>query len=56
MEVNRHRDAIRFSNGHESLLQNLLEGLRVKVVSLGADPAAAFEHDAAVHRTASVFE
>jgi len=39
MEVNRHRDAIRFRTGHESLLQNLPEGLRVRVVSLGGDQA-----------------
>jgi hypothetical protein len=37
MEVNRHRDAVRFHNGHESLLQNLPEGLRVRIVSLGDD-------------------
>ncbi len=37
MEVNRHRDAVRFSNGHESLLQNLPEGVRAKVISLGGE-------------------
>jgi hypothetical protein len=37
MEVNRHRDGIRFRNGHESLLQNLPEGLRVKIISLGGE-------------------
>lgn len=37
MEVNRHRDALCFSNGHESLLQNLTEGVRAQVISLGDD-------------------
>lgn len=38
-EVNTYRDAIRFQNGRQILLQRLQEGQRVKVVSL----APAFE-------------
>ncbi len=40
MDVNRHRDAVQFCNGHESLLQNLPEGLRVRIVSLGAETSS----------------
>jgi hypothetical protein len=36
-EVNTYRDALHFRNGREVLLQNLTEGMRVKVVSLGGD-------------------
>ena len=36
-EVNSYRDAVRFRNGRETLLQNLYEGMRVTVVSLGGD-------------------
>ena len=32
--VNNHRDAVRFSNGRELLLQDLREGLQVKVLDL----------------------
>jgi hypothetical protein len=39
MDVNRHRDGVRFvRTGYELLLQHLPEGLRVKIVSLGGDP------------------
>lgn len=39
MDVNRHRDGVRFvRTGYELLLQHLPEGLRVKIVSLGNDP------------------
>jgi hypothetical protein len=39
MDVNRHRDGIRFTRtGYELLLQHLPEGLHVKIVSLGGDP------------------
>ncbi len=38
-EVNTYRDALHFQNGRETLLQNLPEGLRLKVVSLGGDSA-----------------
>lgn len=34
-KVNSYRDAIRFSNGQEVLLQSLREGIRVQVLSLG---------------------
>jgi hypothetical protein len=36
-EVNTYRDAVRFSNGRQLLLQQLREGQRVQVVSLGAE-------------------
>ena len=32
--VNSYRDAVRFANGHETRLQNLREGQRVRVLSL----------------------
>jgi hypothetical protein len=34
MEVNTHRDAVKFQNGQEIRLQALAEGLRVRVLSL----------------------
>jgi hypothetical protein len=34
-DVNRHRDAVRFRKGSVILLQNLREGMRVQVMSLG---------------------
>jgi hypothetical protein len=39
-EVNTYRDAVRFSNGAEALLQRLREGQRVRVLhlSLGTEP------------------
>ena len=36
-EVNTHRDALRFPTGRQVLLQDLREGMRVTVVSLGGD-------------------
>lgn len=44
-EEDRYRDAVRFSNGREVLLQELREGQRARVLSLGesaewSDPAA----------------
>ncbi|HTR37034.1 MAG TPA: hypothetical protein VMH80_14105 [Bryobacteraceae bacterium] len=33
---NTYRDAVEFRNGHQVLLQNLREGMLVKVLSLGA--------------------
>jgi len=41
MEVNRHRDAVQFTNGSTFLLQELPEGLRVKVCSLGSEAPVA---------------
>ena len=37
-ELYSYRDAVRFRNGHEVLLQNLNEGLHVQVLSLAATP------------------
>ena len=36
-EVNTYRDAFCFGNGRQVLLQDLAEGMSVKVVSLGGD-------------------
>jgi hypothetical protein len=36
-EVNTYRDALRFRTGRQVLLQELREGMRVTVVSLGDD-------------------
>jgi len=36
-EVNTYRDAVSFRNGRRVLLQNLAEGMHVKVASLGGD-------------------
>jgi hypothetical protein len=41
-EVNTYRDAVRFENGRQALLQQLREGQRVRVLSIGVeefDPA-----------------
>jgi len=38
MDAGRHRDAVRFRNNQELLLQRLAEGQRARVVSLGDDP------------------
>src|SRR4029078_4206395 len=38
-EFRAHRDAICFRNGRQVSLQHLREGLLVRVVSLGGDPA-----------------
>jgi hypothetical protein len=37
MDAGRHRDAVRFRNNQELLLQRLAEGQRALVVSLGGD-------------------
>lgn len=39
-DANRFRDALRFQNGRTVLLQELREGMRLKVSSLGGDRAA----------------
>ena len=36
-EVNTYRDAIRFANGRQALLQQLREGQRVRVLSTGLE-------------------
>ena len=36
-EVNAYRDALLFRNGRQVLLQDLRDGMLVKVVSLGGD-------------------
>jgi hypothetical protein len=36
-EVNTYRDALLFQDGRQVLLQDLREGMRVKVISLGRD-------------------
>jgi hypothetical protein len=36
-EVNTYRDAVRFKNGRQALLQQLREGQRVQVLSIGAE-------------------
>jgi len=43
MDAGRHRDAVRFRNNQELLLQRLTEGQRAKVVSLGGDQITAEE-------------
>jgi hypothetical protein len=49
--VNRHRDAIRFSNGHQMLLQELHEGQRVEVLDLSsAETFEPFEEGATALR------
>jgi hypothetical protein len=40
--ANSYRDAVRFSNGHEVLLQDLREGQRVRVLTLGQADASDF--------------
>lgn len=37
IDAGRHRDAVRFTNHQELLLQRLAEGQRARVVSLGGD-------------------
>jgi hypothetical protein len=39
MDAGRHRDAVRFRNNQELLLQRLAEGQRARVVSMGGDSA-----------------
>jgi hypothetical protein len=43
MDAGRHRDAVRFRNNQELLLQRLTEGQRARGVSLGGDVPAAEE-------------
>ena len=40
MDAGLHRDAVRFPNNQELLLQRLAEGQRARVVSLGGDSAS----------------
>jgi len=47
VEFRTHRDAICFRNGRQVSLQHLREGLLVRVVSLGGDPACDREPAAA---------
>ncbi len=49
-EVNTYRDAVRFHNGRQALLQQLREGQRVQVLSIGIEE---FEPADAVPWTAS---
>ena len=37
MDAGRHRDAVRFRNNQELLLQRLAEGQRARVITLGGD-------------------
>ena len=39
MDAGRHRDAVRFRNNREVLLQRLVEGQRARVISLGGTTA-----------------
>lgn len=41
MDAGRHRDAVRFHNNQELLLQRLAEGQRARVISMGGDSASA---------------
>jgi hypothetical protein len=43
MDAGRHRDAVRFCNNKELLLQRLAEGQRARMVSLGGDPTTVAE-------------
>lgn len=45
--VYQYRDALKFSDGRELLVQNLTEGVRVCVVSLGVTPEVAEQYAAA---------
>lgn len=40
MDAGRHRDAVRFRNNQELLLQRLAEGQRARVISMGGDNAS----------------
>jgi hypothetical protein len=40
MDAGRHRDAVRFRNNQELLLQRLAEGQRARLVSMGGDDAS----------------
>jgi hypothetical protein len=51
MDAGRHRDAVRFGNNQELLLQRLAEGQRARVISMGGDNAGAeAELAGATHR------
>ena len=43
MDAGRHRDAVRFRNNQELLLQRLAEGQRARLVSMGGDAVTAEE-------------
>jgi hypothetical protein len=43
MDAGRHRDAVRFRNNQELLLQRLAEGQRARLVSFGGDTATVEE-------------
>jgi hypothetical protein len=47
-EVNTYRDAIEFRNGRKVSLQYLIEGMSVRVISLGGDSVFEQEPEAAV--------
>jgi len=49
-EVNTYRDAFCFGNGRQVLLQDLSEGMLVRVVSLGGDLVGDQEPDVAMRR------
>jgi hypothetical protein len=49
-EVNTYRDALQFSHGRQVLLQDLREGMRVKVISMGAESVGQEDPALAVHR------
>jgi hypothetical protein len=49
-EVNTYRDAVRFPNGRQALLQQLREGQRVRVISIGVEE---FEPAESLIRTAA---
>jgi hypothetical protein len=48
MDAGRHRDAVRFRNSQELLLQRLAEGQRARVVSMGGDTTVVEENVAGV--------
>jgi hypothetical protein len=43
LDAGRHRDAVRFRNHQEVLLQRLAQGQRARVISMGGDELAARE-------------
>ncbi len=48
MDAGRHRDAVRFRNNQELLLQRLAEGQRARVITLGGDAITTEEHLAGI--------
>jgi hypothetical protein len=44
-EVNAYRDAVRFQNGRQALLQQLREGQRVQVLTIGIEEIDVLEGD-----------